>query len=233
MNKPSPILVRTWFVISLACVCMAVRAQERDRLVEDMSHKSAKERSKLAAQETAEAKSDSLYQHAMQKAEAAFRAEQYEEALTFFRQARELRPYNVYPKVKIQDLQALLKRREAAARPEGTPPPPPDAVAILDPGVRTPSASADPPRPLTKPVADVAVPPSAVDHGPALEARPHAPATPGERIYMEGGAVVTERTVMENEKPVVYKRVVQRSGQAFHFKDGLAVPAKTWEDRFR
>lgn len=55
----------------------------------------------------------------------------------------------------------------------------------------------------------------------------------GERVYMEGGAVVTERTVSEGGRTTVYKRVVQRSGQVFHFKDGRAITALEWQERFR
>ena len=47
----------------------------------------------------------------MQRAERAFQEGRYEEAIKGYEEARSMRPYNVYPKVKIEDLRALLARQ--------------------------------------------------------------------------------------------------------------------------
>ena len=243
MNNRSPLLVRTLLAITVLALAMPIRAQEADPLIEGLKHLSPKERSQMAAKETTEAESDSAYQAVMQLAEAAFREARYEDALSAYEQARKMRPYNVYPKVKIQDLQVLLKRREQKSSqaapteatgtlPEVTPSPsrpgtsgstsPPTDPGPVDVGhpAERPSARPDPIRPAAKP---------SKGEDPVSS----KPLIPGERTYMEGGAVVTERVVEEEEKLVVYKRVVQRSGQVFHFKDRRPIPAQVWDELFR
>ena len=54
----------------------------------------------------------------------------------------------------------------------------------------------------------------------------------GERVFMEANSVVTERVVEDDGRAVVYRKVVHTSGQVFHFKDGLAVPERVWNERF-
>ena len=58
------------------------------------------------------------------------------------------------------------------------------------------------------------------------------PQTLGERVFLEAGAVVTERTVMDDGRPTVYRRVVHPSGQVFTFKDGLSIPERMWRKWF-
>ena len=212
MNNHSLPLVRKLLIIAVLLFATPLWAQQTDPLSEEIKHLSPKERSALAAKETTEAKSDSDYQEVMRQAETAFREARYEDALSAYEEARRTRPYNVYPKVKIQDLQALLKKRDEAesgfqtggARPAPVVPVPPPALAV----------------PVEQ---SVAIPTAPLDN----------PIMPVERVYMEGGAVVTERAVEEDGKPVVYKRVVQRSGQVFHFRDHLPIPAQMWLERFR
>lgn len=207
MNKLRYDLVRVVAAFLLGPVPLATWGQGQDRLTEEMRSLSPKERSKLAAKETEEAATDSSYQQAMREAESAFRTADYEEALKSYQRARELRPYNVYPKVKIQDLQALLKKRQEDVAKTGTAP-------VPHPATNTGETGSGPSTPVPEPT----VPPK-VD----LQ----------ERVYSEAGAVVTERTIEENGRPVTYKRVVHRSGQVFHFKDGHAIPAQVWQDVFR
>ncbi len=226
---------------------------------------SPKERSKIAARETQEAAADSGYQDIMQQADAAFRAGRYEDALTAFQEARTLRPYNVYPKVKIQDLQALIKKRDEERSAQNTAVPPPTAdppgpaVVAAPPSHSTPEPSIDTPLPPASSDPPVAIPATPVTPTGPKVGTPHPdPATPiphpadksptpvpvstpgpdilsatiGERIYMEAGATVTERTVDDIGRPVVYKKVVHPWGQTFHFKDGLAISEREWTDRF-
>lgn len=255
MNTVYPRIVRAALVLVPACVGLLVQAQSpEDQLTLALKDMSPKQRSKMAVRETAEAQQDSAYQHAMRDAEAAFRTEQYEEALANYRKAREIRPYNVYPKVKIQDLQALIQKRQADAQvTQAVPASPtngdslrvapkvkPAAVETLQVNTVDPPEAASPARPpkaMRPPEPAPERLPSAerTNAVPETKSRPERPATvtPGERVYLEGGAVVTERTVIEDGRTTVYKRVVQRSGQVFHFKDGRSITALEWQERFR
>ena len=235
MNNLSLNLVRALLVAGMLCSTAPVRAQQVDPLSEGMKKLSPKERSKLAVKETMESESDSTYQEVMRQAETAFREGRYEDALAVYEQARKMRPYNVYPKVKIQDLQALLNKRDEEQREQpGTATPGAIVTGPPQPVLgEVPVASEKPDvRPSVKSFVPVPVEPQqSTTH---VQAAPLPPAAdPGERVYLEGGAVVTERTVEEEGKIVVYKRVVQRSGQVFHFRDRLPIPAQTWEERFR
>ncbi|MGV9011288.1 MAG: hypothetical protein ACOH13_01735 [Flavobacteriales bacterium] len=212
MNNNSLLLVRTLVILTVLLFATPLWAQQSDPLSEGIKHLSPKERSALAAKETAQAKSDSAYQEVMRQAETAFREARYEDALSAYEEARRTRPYNVYPKVKIQDLQALLKKRDEA-----------------ESGMQTGGEGPAPALPVTLPAL-----PETFEQPVAIPTSPlHTPLKPVERVYMEGGAVVTERAVEEDGKSVIYKRVVQRSGQVFHFRDHLPIPAQVWLERFR
>lgn len=84
----------------------------QDGLTAEFANLSAKERTRIAKKEDKEAAQDLVFQDMMQQADVLFKDQQFNEALAVYRQARKRRPYNVHPKVKIQDLQALLKAEE-------------------------------------------------------------------------------------------------------------------------
>src|SRR5690606_31017910 len=111
MNTCCAFLVRAFFALLLCWPSGLVLAQ--GELTKDFSKLSAKERSRIAAHENLEAAADSGYQALMQQADLYFQAGEYETALEHYEQARTLRPYNVYPKVKIEDLQTMIRRRNA------------------------------------------------------------------------------------------------------------------------
>lgn len=260
MNTCFTFLVRVGFLVLAAMWAAPCAAQGKDgSLTTDFKKLSPKERSKIAAQETEAAAMDSGYQDIMQQADVAFRAGRYEDALAAFQHARTLRPYNVYPKVKIQDLQALIKQRDQeraaqkpepppAATPEQTEAPKPAATA---PPVTPPPVETGPAPPEATPVEQDTPAPLPVEKkqvpAPGSTPLPHAtpsdrtrptpagdpkPASIGERVYMEAGATVTERTVADEGRPVVYKKVVHSWGPTFYFKDGLAISEREWKDRF-
>lgn len=212
----------------LAALCgwsAPVLAQgDRGSLTDEFKGLSAKERSRIAEREVKEAASDQAYQQVMAEGEAHFQAGRYEEALATFQRARAMRPYNVYPKVKIQDLEALLGARaapEAAVVPTATPPP---ATA---PPMGDQQAA---PRPAAPPPATGSAP---VQVAPTEPGPPEWIAAGGEeRRYKEGNAFVIERTVREEGATVVYKRVQHPWGQVYHFRDGLAVDERVWRTRF-
>lgn len=265
--RPFPLVqARIPVLLFFAWGCLSCLAQgKRESLTRDFASLPAKERSRIAAREAEEARQDTLYQRLMREGDLAFQAGHYNEALDTFRKARELRPYNVYPKVKIEDLQALIRKREAAVAAEAAPPvelpeavpakPEPEAVVADPPDApapKSPSAAVQEDAPAPQPAASPPVAP-APDTQPAVTQRP--PATPvkadpppplpplpmaeeqpvretGSRVYLQAGAVVTENSVEENGKVVVYKRVAHPWGQTFYFKDGLDMTAREWEARF-
>lgn len=212
-------------------------AQEKEgSLTTEFPKLSAKERSKIAAREDQDARQDQAYQALMEQAEAHFRAGDLEQALEGFEQARKLRPYNVYPKVKIEDLKAMIAARTPEAGPPAVvkDPPPPDPTigkaeptSVVPPAVQKPAVDT-PPRPVprtdrttvqeprTKPVDQAAV----------------VVAVPGERRFKEGQAHVIERTEVSDDGPVVYKRAAHPSGQVFYFKNGRSIEAREWNARF-
>ncbi len=125
--------------------CVAMVSAQPDGLAKDFEKLSAKERARIAKEEQQSAANDAPYQAVMTEAEGLFQAQQYDASLAKFQEARAMRPYNVYPKVKIQDLQALIAKRDAEqiaakqeqAHIEETPPPIEDHP-IADPGTSSP-----------------------------------------------------------------------------------------------
>ncbi|MBK9289014.1 MAG: hypothetical protein IPN38_15365 [Flavobacteriales bacterium] len=242
-------LVMTACTLLLGLPTMAQPPSES--LTEDFPGLTAKERTRIAKKEGEEAKADAEYQAVMNEAERLFQAQHFEEALAAFRKARTLRPYNVYPKVKIKDLEAMLGRSPvatvAAAEPivEAQPLASRTALApepqVVKPTVeeapvvqRVPekrSATVDKVVPEPKP-AHVAppertVPTRQVESG-------SAPVQDGvtELRYKEANAFVIERRVVEERHPVVYKRVQHAYGQVYYFKDSTGIGERVWKERF-
>ncbi len=212
---------------------------------------SAKERTRLAKQETEDAARDPAFQALMQEAEALFSAQRYDEALARFQEARRMRPLNVYPKVKIKDLDALIAKRDAertvsppVEQPVAVPPP----VLVTAPPAPEPTTidaakKEAPPRspPLMAPVPMPEVRTAPVERSvpmvtttPAVKDSAKAPLSEGshERIYKEGRAVVQERRVVVAGQETVYRKVTHPWGDVVYFQDGLAVPARVWAEVF-
>lgn len=224
-------------------------AQDTTRsLTQDFPKLSAKERARIAAREAEEARQDQAYQGVMQSGEKAFQEGHYDDALHLFEQARTMRPYNVYPKVKIEDLRALMAR-QAAAPHDPRPPVPVEPAGMNTDGQ---SASLPPPTPTLAPNnPDPDDPGShAVVPQRDLSALSATPTEPGpdpaaqplslkkvegviERRYKDGRAFVIERIVRLEGRTVTYKRVYHPFGQVFFFEDGLSVDERVWKARFQ
>ena len=116
-----------------------VAAQEVG-LARDFEKLSAKQRARIAKEEQEAARVDVGFQAVMTQAEDLFRQLRYEGSMTKFKEARVMRPYNVYPKVKIQDLQALIAKRDAEAAA---------AALVPEPAITT-KAPAEPPIPVVQ-----------------------------------------------------------------------------------
>jgi hypothetical protein len=241
-------------MLFLAVGSMQAQPPAQESLTEEFPGLTAKERSRIAKKEVEEAAADTAYQATMAAAEDLFRQQRYEDALGVFRQARLKRPYNVYPKVKIHDLEAMIRQRNAAAPEPVVEAPPPvlphpvSPVSVVASPAPLPPVPADPivptqvPAPLVKPRPATLEPPTpaapvnvAAKDKPAgrTEAVP-MPRTDGlvERTYKEGNAHVIERTVTEEGRSTVYKRVIHPWGTIYHFRDGKAIDERVWKEAF-
>ena len=108
------LLLRSLALIGMGVLAVcAARAQDHG-LSGEFSQLSAKERSRLAREESEAALKDTAFQATMAQAEVHFQARRYEAAMAGYERARGLRPLNVYPPVKIDDLRALIAKRDAA-----------------------------------------------------------------------------------------------------------------------
>lgn len=229
----------------LLCLLTAPLWAQDESLTDEFARMSAKERTRIAKKEVQEAEQDARYQEVMEQAETLFREQRYEEALELYQEARTLRPYNVYPKVKIQDLKVLIRQRDAAPGSEdrgpekGTTGPPPAPSPVAGEERSAPTGT-----PATPVVVARTVPTTPPEHPPtrnigsmertppAVRNEPVAPPVEGERIFREGRAVVVERVVVEEGRPLVWRKVFQPWGEVVHFRDGVAVPQRAWVEAF-
>ena len=237
-------------------VLYALQAQDQQSLTKDFPKLSAKERSRIAAREQEEAAQDRMYQEVMERAEAALRSGALADALKGFEEARTLRPYNVYPKVKIEDLRTRIRAQapvdtaapgvevpveDAPVPAAGTPVPGTPAEVQQAPVVhQAPPISAPTAQPQRSEAALVVPTASSTKPGPVrtgtssapLPVADHAPPSPGERRYREGRAFVIERTIEGADGMEVHKCVTHPSGQVFYFKDGRSVDSREWRTIF-
>jgi len=252
-------LLSTMLSFAFGVAGVSALAQGDSSLTRDFERLSAKERSRIAQQENADAALDAAFGAVMQEAESLFAQKRYDEALVRYTDARRMRPYNVYPKVKIQDLQALIAKRDAELKTQEPSAIPPETAPEVPAVVEIPQPA---PAPVIGSAPPIALPPPEVTPDPVrvpveaptirvAESRPvHvSPSTPSlrppekdpapdlenglhERIYKEGRAVVLERTVVSEGKGVVYKKVTHPWGEVVHFRDGLVVPPRVWSEAF-
>lgn len=239
-------------VVVLLMACTSMMHAQPDELTDEFAKLSAKERARIAREEQEKAANDMVYQGLMTTAEVLFRTQDYDGALVKYQEARKLRPYNVYPKVKIQDLQQLIAKRDgdsAAAQPEVAMPPeivavpptaePPAPVPTTEAAASTPPAPEPRPEPTpvvvppkTEPAVDRVIQPAAR----RTELQPPAPPIDaprleeGERIYKEGRSVVVETRVAEDGRIVLYRKVSHPWGEEFHFREGLAISERSYKE---
>jgi hypothetical protein len=235
----SPAVERLLAIICLGLWLIGPAVGQKDEsLTRDFAKLNAKERSRLAEQEAQDATADTAYQGMMARAETAFKNGAYEEARQGFTEARERRPLNVYPKVKLEDLDALIAKRAAEKEVQT------EVLIAASPVVIAPPDTARAPvtygvtSTMTAPVTEPKVtPPDPAPIGPVrTERKPAVDPAPdlveGERTYMEGKAKVLEITVIEGKRSVSYKKVQHPWGQIFYFQDGDSIGERVWRERF-
>lgn len=230
MNTRFRFLVRTAVQFAFCALIVPCHGQERDgTLTTGFDALSSKERSKIAALENKEAPEDKAYQIAMSDAEHAFQEGRYDQAMESYGAARKLRPYNVYPKVKMEDLQALITK-EAIAKAANTPPID-SSITAAEPSLPKPlvmtvsdtfpvPVSAVPSAVMAAPMVETAVD-GAVDPNPiAIKGRPHATAVTARPSSLESAPkpqvgsptapkAVGERSFMEAGAAVLERTVYE------------------------
>lgn len=232
-----PSLLRLLVIPAWLLVC-AVQAQPDTSLTREFAGMSAKERSRLARKEAEEAAQDQAFQTVMRDAEALFTAQRYDDALARFEEARRMRPLNVYPKVKIQDLQALIAKRNAEreADRDTSPslPAPPQVVTPVEPEPR-PQPLVEVPEPVPAPPSvvqpapqDSAVnPPARREEAPRPEPRPDrtvpstgtrtpSPVTPAVTPTPAPPDGLQERTYKEGNAVVLERRLVKEGRETVY-----------------
>lgn len=76
---------------------------------ENFAELSSKERINIAEKEESEAKNDTKFQSLMQEGHLLFKDKHYLKAIHSYEKAQDRRPYNVYPKVIIADIELSMK----------------------------------------------------------------------------------------------------------------------------
>lgn len=245
-HPPSVRHLPIYGLLTIASLLGAVRLQAQpDELTGEFGKLSAKERARIAQREESEAAADQAFNELMTGAEQLFKAQDYNGALLKYKEARARRPYNVHPKVKIEDLQALIARRqeEQAASVKEAPPPVALPVVIEDPVPPPMPLEAPPqvkdPRAVNAPVADpvkerpVRPPPRESRPDPvvrqgAVEVKPAPTLEEGERVYKEGRSIVVESTVNEEGRLVVYRKVSHPWGEEHYFREGATISERAY-----
>ena len=220
---------------------------EKGSLSAEFEKMSPKERARVAREEQAASSSDPAYLAAMAQGETNFRNGDLDAAMVNYEDARRLRPLNVYPKVKIEDLRVLIRKREEellAAKDSAPDPPrtPEPVVVIADerPIGKTEAATIkvvpveQPASQMAKRVDPVAKPKTTEirEAGPANTPVQKLPDGSTENRYKQGNAEVTQITVTNNGRTTVYKRVAHKWGQVYWFQDGQAIDGRVWVERF-
>lgn len=237
------------FSTALMCAVVFQGIAQDPSLARDFDKLSAKERAQIAREEQEAASKDLAYQAVMEDAERLFREKAYEGSMAKFQEARVLRPYNVYPKVKIQDLEVLIAKRDAAAaekeRAAMTDPPEPMIVPQPQAAVQpvravVPETNGRDPVKVVPVATEVVVPePPVAEHRP-LEEKPvtvrvmpveqELELVEGEEVYKEGRSVVVERRILLDGRIVVFRKVTHPWGAIDHFRDGSPIPARTYNE---
>lgn len=225
---------------------------------EEFAELSSKERISIAKEEEREAKKDAEFQKTMQEGHELFMQKHYLKAIRKYEKAQERRPYNVYPKVIISDIELSMADTLVTLR----------AAEELE----LPQEKPEPNKPETKPVQKEVKPESdpnqRIDEWERQErerrqkerdAREREaaereiekanvegletlsiddyqrelgskfPTGVTETISKEGNKTITKRIVVKDGKGNEYKKVTHNWGGVFYFKNGEAVTERVWK----
>lgn len=226
---------------------------------EDFEQLSAKDRIDIAEREKQEAKTDAEFQQLMSQGHQLFENRHYLKAIHKYEEAQERRPYNVYPKVIIADIELSMKDtlkvlREAERQAERKQPPKDKPEITKEPKEKPQltETKEETIERLSRWEADVRR-----DRERAREQQETEPATPvestegdvkqmsveeyqrelaqmypkgiTENVTREGNKQITTRIVVNGDKGNEYKKVEHDWGGVFYFKNGDAVTERVWK----
>lgn len=242
--------MKFWIFFCGLIACLQISAQVA---LEDLS---PKERFKIAEQEKIEAATDVAFQQHMSDGHNFFTKKHYLKAIRSYEKAAEKRPYNVYPKVKISDIELSMKdtleilreaeKQEEKRRDEARPLPEPtkqeeklpetmeETVNRLDEWEENERRKREAERERQKetPVETISmegdVPQMSMDQY-RQELGNSYPSGITETITEEGNKKITTRIVVKDGKGDEYKKVEHNWGGIFYFKNGDAVTERVWD----
>jgi tetratricopeptide (TPR) repeat protein len=226
---------------------------------EEFEKLSAKERIDIADRERLESKNDVAFQQLMNEGHELFEEKHYLKAIRAYEKAARQRPYNVYPKVIIADIELSmkdtlatlravekeekqkkkernldLKEKEKKENPE--PDKPENTVERLDEWEEMERKKREAAREAQK--AREKEPQPRVMEGDVermsvedfrKELGEQYPSGITETVREEGNKVITTRIVVRNGKGDEYKKVEHNWGGIFYFKNGDAVTERVWK----
>lgn len=199
MQPPRRLSLRVTTLLVGVLVAGVAQSQRDGSLAGDFEKMSAKERARVAKEEQDGAAKDVEYQSVMAEAEKLFQQQNYEASMVKFKAARTMRPYNVYPKVKIQDLEALMAKLDGEKASSPSPPEEPIATSIITA------------EPIPPPVPSIATEAEAPPLAPSNAAPPVVVAVgANERVQVARASIPVATVAPEVQRPTprVERRVV-------------------------
>lgn len=238
--------------ISVAFVFGIANAQN------DLDEMSTKERIRIAETEKIEAATDAQFQQYMSTGHDLFSEKHYLKAIRSYEKAAEARPYNVYPKVKIADIELSMKdtlevlraaekeeikrekpkpqKPETAEADEKLPETPKETMNRLDNWEKKERQKLESQRENKKKEKEQTQPTQPVSgdvqtmsiEDYRIELAETFPSGITESETEQGNKVITTRVVVHDGKGDEYKKVVHNWGGVFYFKNGDAVTERVW-----
>lgn len=221
----------------------------------DFSNLSSRQRIAIAEKEQVEAATDSQFQDYMDAGHDLFKSKHYLKAIRAYEKAQEKRPYNVYPKVKITDIELSMKdtlevlraaeekdletRKEQKAQPQQEKDEPSEEtkeerLQKIDDWERKERERRMAEREReNKPREEVQSAGGDVRQVSLEEYQKQLaekyPSGVTEETYAEGNKTIVKRVVVRDGKGNEYKRVEHSWGGVFFFKNGDAVTDRVWK----
>lgn len=226
---------------------------------EELKNLSGKERIRIAENEKIEAATDAEFQQHMSTGHDFFSNRHYLKAIRSYEKAAEARPYNVYPKVKISDIELSMKdtleilravekeeikkkkpkieEPKVAKTEEKLPETPQQTMNRLDKWEEKERQRMEKQRDREQAKKEQQQPdqPKSGDvqtmsiEDYRKELAETYPSGITESVSEEGNKVITKRVVVRNGKGDEYKKVVHNWGGVFFFKNGDAVTERVWD----
>lgn len=221
----------------------------------DFSNLSSRQRIAIAEKEQIEAATDEGFQDLMDKGHDLFKGKHYLKAIRAYEQAQNQRPYNVYPKVKITDIELSMKDTlevlRAAEKEEMKEQPKPQAQSAPDVAERPQETEKERMQRMdewerkererrmaerereNKPREEVQTTGGDVRQVSLEEYQKQLaekyPSGITEETMTEGNKTIVKRVVVKDGKGNEYKRVEHSWGGVFFFKNGDAVTDRVWK----